>query len=559
MKRLLLIFIIMIVFGAGAVGFVFFYLLQPMAVRDDGQSTTRLEQWLAERLRAIARANLNPEFSFFALDYEYPATVTLNDVRFADGDVALITAASITIEFTELPRIGEPIKIERIRVDQPVMRLVATPDGGLHGWSTVVAPGAANEAGQSSGSAKAGIRPSDVFAIRRIEINSASVRYEPVDEPAMKLDDLTFDLQTDPAVDQPGQYTLDVALDRENLFALHLDGQLNIDTAVLHLDALSLQTDLVPDRYEILPPIVQRFVRKHSITGFLESELTGTIPIQEAMQSTVTLKATLIDGYVASGRYTLPVKSMETTIDFSDGVATIDSLVLSALGGQATVRGEAGFVDSRDVFLNVDAEDLRLGELAQPTVAAAQEKAPNETADVVSTTTTDKPANPKYTGIINYVGTIEFTMNDPAGSLDGEGTLQVTEGKLVHVPVIGGLVRTVAGVVKPNGGNNDTLESKVQLTGTEVQLRQLKLVSQAVAARGEGEIGFDGALNFRFNAGPLEKAQDALGAVGNLFGKITDKLVTYQVTGTASQPKFNARPLGLGVTKPAESKTGDDR
>ena len=51
----------------------------------------------------------------------------------------------------------------------------------------------------------------------------------------------------------------------------------------------------------------------------------------------------------------------------------------------------------------------------------------------------------------------------------------------------------------------------------------------------------------RFNAGPLEKAQESIPLVGDVLGLLTDRIVTYHVTGTWSKPKFDVRPLGLGA------------
>lgn len=553
MKKVLIAVLVLVIIGAAA-GALVLYILQPVATglgaTGEGQ-TTRLERWLGDRLRSIADANLNPDFTFTELDYEYPATVTLSDVLLVDDDINLVSAAGVTIEFTEIPKVGRSIVIERISLDRPSFHFVPDVDGGWRGWSNLIAREDAAE-DEKARQPRASTRPSDVFAIRRIDVTSAAVRYEPPDEPPMRLDGLTFDLTTNPVDDEPGWYNLDVELDRDMLFALSLDGRLNIDDAVLDLAALSLLADLEPDRYEFLPPRVQQYVVEHAITGRLEADVAGTIPLRDPVQSRATLNAELIDGFIAFGTYTVPVRSMDTTLDISEGVVTIDSLILSALGGQATVRGDAHLTGEHDAFFNFDAEDLRLGELIQPSPAAARAEAPDETGDVVPNTTTGQPAQPKYSGVIDYVGTVSLALDQVPESLDGEGTLNVTEGKLVFVPVIGGLVRTVAGAINPSGGNMDTLDSKILLNGREVQFREVKMISQTVAARGAGEVGFDGSLNFRFNAGPLERAQESLGAIGEVLGRITDRLVTYQVTGTVGEPKFSTKALGLGVEKPAD-------
>ncbi len=57
---------------------------------------------------------------------------------------------------------------------------------------------------------------------------------------------------------------------------------------------------------------------------------------------------------------------------------------------------------------------------------------------------------------------------------------------------------------------------------------------------------YTGDLDLKMNAGPLEKLQSMLGKVGDIFGKITDGLVTYRIRGTLGDPKVNVQPLGIG-------------
>ena len=42
------------------------------------------------------------------------------------------------------------------------------------------------------------------------------------------------------------------------------------------------------------------------------------------------------------------------------------------------------------------------------------------------------------------------------------------------------------------------------------------------------------------------------GVIGDLLGMITDRLVTYQVTGTWDDPEFNGRLLSIGTRKRRE-------
>ena len=66
-----------------------------------------------------------------------------------------------------------------------------------------------------------------------------------------------------------------------------------------------------------------------------------------------------------------------------------------------------------------------------------------------------------------------------------------------------------------------------------------------------GWIGFDGTMELRFNAGPLERLQESTGVIGQIFGAVTDTLLDYIASGTLSDPKIRIAPLGIGMDQPA--------
>ena len=51
------------------------------------------------------------------------------------------------------------------------------------------------------------------------------------------------------------------------------------------------------------------------------------------------------------------------------------------------------------------------------------------------------------------------------------------------------------------------------------------------------------------NAGPLEKMQAMMGKVGDVFGKLTDAVAAYHVTGPISKPQVEVEFAGGAVSK----------
>lgn len=96
----------------------------------------------------------------------------------------------------------------------------------------------------------------------------------------------------------------------------------------------------------------------------------------------------------------------------------------------------------------------------------------------------------------------------------------------------------------------DRGEAAFRLDEKGVEVTRSELVSTFIAARGEGRIGYDGALDLRVNAGPMEKLKSVLGDIAVLgelsgqFSKLTDRLMAYRVRGTVAAPQVEVRVLG---------------
>jgi hypothetical protein len=80
----------------------------------------------------------------------------------------------------------------------------------------------------------------------------------------------------------------------------------------------------------------------------------------------------------------------------------------------------------------------------------------------------------------------------------------------------------------------------------------MEIETDWMAARGHGEISFDGLIDFDVNAGPLEKLQGMLGRVGNLFGQITDQIVTYR--GARVDAGTDDHGQAVGVAEPVGAR-----
>ena len=486
-------------------------------------SKEAIEQWVGKQVLAVANAHLKPHLSFARLRFEFPATVHLDDVQLTSGTVQVIKADSMKIEFRETPKVGKPIVILTLELTSPVVRLIEQSQGGLVGLCDLIA-GGKGEAQPDGGST----RLSDVFVIRRIGIINGTVRYEPVDQPTMYLDQLTFDLKSEPTnspdVETAGWYDMSVHLARAPVLDWNVAGRLNIDTAAFDVRDSTLHMALQPQQYEVLPPPLQAFVREHEVTGDFTAQSSGLILLRDFAASDTQVDYRLTGGHVAFGEYQLPVESLEVKTHLRQGTYAFNPIVAKILGGDLNVKGEIKLADPHPMLFDIDAQGIRIEKALRPV----------------------SEAPPRFSGRLDSTGSVRGDIGRMDETFSGNGTLKVADARLIDMAIFGGLVRAAGGMMGAEE-NKDYGSTDVKLFGNRAEFTNIEVTSGAIAGRGEGTIHYNSTINFRVNAGPIERLEGALGKVGELLGKVTDKLVWYEVTGTLAEPVYTVKPLGLGL------------
>lgn len=129
----------------------------------------------------------------------------------------------------------------------------------------------------------------------------------------------------------------------------------------------------------------------------------------------------------------------------------------------------------------------------------------------------------------------------------GNGRLTITNARLVDLPLVSTIGRALAKAPLPRNLAKATDRASFDFGIHEDRLNatRFELVSTLIAMRGTGSVYYDGGLDLLVNAGMLEMVQSRTSVVGELFGRLTDKLVKYRVTGTVGRPRIGVKPLGL--------------
>jgi hypothetical protein len=378
-------------------------------------------------------------------------------------------------------------------------------------------------------SVPSGTKLSEVFQIRRLALENAGIVYDLGDgSDPMVVDDITMETGVKPS-DNPALYGLDLHLDRLPIFDIKLVGDLDIDAMSLSLDSFGLDLAMNKDGMSVLPPQIQSIFKEHDAKGRMKLAVSGNVPLTAPLTAGLQGQVDINDFNYAVGEYRFPVDTASVPFSMSSGVLTSQQITVNTIDGVFKVMGLNLQVDSPDMPVSAtwSAENLQVSNLLRAQPGAG--KIPDLAGKLVSQ------------------GNATTRLSDPMANMSGSGSFALTDGRLLRIPLVSQLaqVMDVGSLLSGEKKLVDTFDGEFDLTGQGVDFSTINLSTPGFAARGEGLVYYDGRLDLLMNAGPMEAVQGKLGGVGKLIGGVTDKLVKYNVKGTASKPEIKVKPLGL--------------
>jgi len=517
MKRKLVIAIpvVVVLLVAGVVLFVMY-----------GTSSVTVQRWIAGQLGSVAGDYLNPRLSLGAVRYQYPLTAFVDDVRLVADDPArpgarldIFAARHVTLEMAEIPRSGQPLRIQNLILDHPEFRAVTVSreDSSLVGYSHLL---------KGRPAAPSAAKLSDVFEIRQIQVVDGLVVYDPrtPDSKPMEIDQVSFRLNVEPAKGgETGWYAMEMNLDRKPVFSTHFAGRVNIDSMVLDVQPVRVELKLGRDQDHYLPPQIQSILQEHEVSGDLLAEVSGLVHASDWRASTLRAEVTLMGGNIAAGEHHFPLDRLQVLWTMADRVGRIEKIDADLLAGWLEGAGEVALDDAMDGRVHLTLSHVRLEQCLRN--AAGGEG--------------------KYTGDLS--GQIDWhgPLTDPLKQSQGSGTIRIADGRLGQIPVLSDLLNVVTGTMKAvgigSGRPSDTADVAFTFQGDRMNFSKVFVVTPLAALRGHGDIYFDTHVDMLFNAGPLEKIQSMLGKIGDFLGTMTDELSAYTLTGTLAEPKVGVK------------------
>ena len=491
----------------------------------------RLEDWLGSQIVGIANSYLVPQIAYAELDYQAPGTIQLTGVTFTAPDgTRVLEVGGMIVTLAEVPKIGEPIRIERVELDHPTARLIREigPDGkaGFRGLSPIV-----KNAPTRDDEVEDNFKLSTVLRLREVEFIEGSLLYDQGDgSPPMEISGFTTTVHASPDESEAGWYALDIDSAVGPLANLTLLGQLNLDDFTARIERLQFAGLLTPESIGALPPQLQSLVQQYDARGQIELTASGELPLTDPLAGALTATLGLTEFGVASGDYQLPIESVHAEASLAGGVATLSKATAAMLGGELRANAEA-----------------RLGETGRP--SSASWTIDHLELQQLLRANTKAEGPPRLAGDLVGNGKLTTQLDDPKGAMDGSGELHLRDGRVLVLPGLTQLaeVMKVATTAKDaQDALNHKVDAEFTLGPAGVEFTSSEVTTEFLVARGTGTLGFDGSLDLAVNGGPMEKLQSLLGGLGDAIGSVTDRLVKYRVRGTVAAPEVSVDPLGLG-------------
>ncbi|GIK19175.1 MAG: hypothetical protein DYG93_10245 [Leptolyngbya sp. PLA2] len=491
-----------------------------------------LQDYLGRQVVGIVNAYLHPQLGFSTVRYDAPGTLVLSDVTLTAPDgTRVLELERMTLTLAEVPRLGQPIMVERVELEAPTVRLVRAPAGpdGERGWIGLdpmvrAVPGRDDTVAPE-------FRLSNVLRLRRVELRNAAVTYDENDgSPPMILRGIeaSLDLVPEARNGEAGWYTVQAASRVGHAAEFEMRGTFSLDRLVADIERLRLTAAVAPDAMDVLPPQVQSLLKERDARGSLEALAWGRADLNDPFAGPLTAQVMLREFNLAAGRLRLPIDEARAEATVRDGIGTLAAFEALLLDGQVQATGAAQLRDAAmPAALRWSADRLDLN-----TLLRSQE---------------DR-ADARLAGRLRGEGTVTLSLDAMAESIGGAGSINVENGRLLLVPGITQLAdaMNIARGVRDSRESNHRASASFTLTPSGVNVTASEVVTNFMAARGTGRVGYDGSMDLAVNAGPLERVQSLLGRVGEAIGSVTDRLMKYLVRGTVKEPRVTVAPLGIG-------------
>lgn len=454
--------------------------------------------------------------------------LTADDPQAETGRSTILSADRITLELDQWPAPRQPLALNQIHINRPILRLL---DGGksgptLLGFDHLLPP--PPDTAPPPAPAADPPRLDRHIRIDTLQLRDGEIHIDHRRDnlPPMALHPIQLDIARQDA--HPARYHSNLRIERPPALSILAQADLQLDTLNINLQQATLNLDLDTDQArQALSPAMQRIIADHQIRGELAIDITGKLPLHRPATGQLSIEARVDAAHFQHNRLTLPVTTLRGAASIDQHRLQIQSLDGHAMGGQIHINGHIALAPPARADLSATFLALRLEQILRGSDA----------------TEGIGQLSGRVDGRVRYAAPLAALTT----ATDGSGTLRITDGRLSAIPVIDSL-STAINRINPmtRTGATDSLTTDYTFDGDAIRIDALNLQTLVIAATGTGRIGFDRTLHLDLKAGPLQN----IPLVGQALRQITDNLVRYRVTGTIGQPKVTVVMLGAPDTPP---------
>jgi len=490
------------------------------------QQNIAVPDWLAQRIAGLVNTNLRPQLEFESLSYAPPFAITLTNAALVtpEGD-RIIQVARLGIKLAEKPTKNQPLRIESVSFGDGVIRLLPIPGQGLAGFSRMRPDKTTPSNTKSASTADTSF--SDVLELNRVDLSGFALEYTTADGQVIRLDGIAATLDFAPIPGETGWYAIGFDSGRAPGLELGFVGRLNLDTLALEVASLDATIDAGPQTLGTLPAPVASILTRHDITGRLSLTGSALCDLRRIAESTASFLLVAESINAAFGEYKLPVERLIANATLAGGRLNLDDFTTDLHGGTVEASGAATLTETGIPFeISWSASSVDLEQFLR--------------------TATRDGAPPKLAGLLSGNGRVTSALRSLRSSIAGSGSVNVEKGRLLMIPGLTQLSNLVnSSGLKDDTSSNHRGAAMFTLGPEGATITESEIITNTMASRGTGLVGFDKTLDLRINAGPLEKLQSLFGPIGDLLGSITDRLLKYTIKGTFAEPEVGVAPFGI--------------
>jgi hypothetical protein len=495
------------------------------------------------------------------------------------------------VVLTALPAPGRPIAVDHVFLEHPALRAVALEPQSkeLAGFSalqnlfaTPAQPATLPSATLPSSLPSEPLpRLSDVFRLRSLSIDDASISYDPRAGGTIPFSLNRITTKVDLDSEHGDAYRFDLLVPSKPDLGLELAGRFNVDTMIAGPLKLDLTTRAGVDAPNYLPPQVQRMLQPYDLVGSITVNVAGALPLLNPTAADIKADV-LADGFAATtGNYRIPIDHLRLPVRYQDRQIEIQDAtrlggsMLETLGGDANLTGTIQLNDRLDSTLALTVDGMLLQSLMADKISEPRKEligALHANVDLVKAPilvivarATSRPSDPP-----SPLATADLPAN--WGSAD----IELTHARLVGLNLIQGMDSIARSAFVDIFKRSDKDKPQVVVPKESAKIvctfdkdhitfSILHYEGEDLAVDGKGYLTLGQDVNLDLTGGPMSKLA-GLGAVGNWITSASDSLLYYHVSGNVHNLKIEPRrgdgtPIAQGakdVTQNAEklTKTG---